>query len=71
MGSTLVVGPERQIGVDPESLAIVNQVLDYGSVDAAHFLPGTLEALCKDEKSLNRLSQLKFLGWGGGKLFIT
>ena len=67
LGATLVVGlPDRLIGPDPASLDCVNQVLDYASVDAAHFLPSTLEALCKSPQSLERLSRLRFIGFGGG-----
>ena len=65
---TLVVGPPHLIGPDPVSLERVNQVLEYGAVDAANFLPSTLEALSKSPQSLRRLSQLKFIGFGGGSV---
>ena len=65
----LVVGPpDRLIGPDAASLQCVNDMLEYGSVDAANFLPSTLEALCKSPESLERLSKLKFIGFGGGAL---
>lgn len=67
LGVILVVGPpNRLIGPDPGSLECINQVLEYASVDAANFLPSTLEALCKLPQSLERLSKLKFIGFGGG-----
>ena len=68
----LVVGPpDRLIGPDPGSLTCVNQVLDHGSVDAANFLPSTLEALCASPQSLERLSKLRFIGFGGGILSVS
>lgn len=67
LGVVLVVGPPtRLIGPDPASLECINQVLEYASVDAANFLPSTLEALCKFPHSLGRLSKLRFIGFGGG-----
>lgn len=67
LGIVLVVGPPgRLIGPDPASLNCINQVLDYASIDAANFLPSTLEALCKSPQSLDRLSKLRFIGFGGG-----
>ncbi|KAL8832155.1 MAG: hypothetical protein Q9191_000428 [Dirinaria sp. TL-2023a] len=67
LGVVLVVGPpNRLIGPDPASLECINQVLEYASVDAANFLPSTLETLCKSPQSLKRLSKLRFIGFGGG-----
>ncbi|OKL56143.1 hypothetical protein UA08_08748 [Talaromyces atroroseus] len=68
LGVTFVVLPGRAIGTDPESIAIVADVLDYGNVDAAHFVPGILELLSRDSHHLRRLSKLGFIGWGGGPI---
>jgi hypothetical protein len=67
LGATFVVLPGRAIGTDPESIATVADVLDYGNVDAAHFVPGILELLSRDSHHLRRLSKLGLIGWGGGK----
>jgi hypothetical protein len=48
------------------SFVCVNKVLDYGSIDVGHFVPSTLESLCKEPESLARLSRLKFISGGGG-----
>ena len=68
MGVTLVVGPsERVIGPDPASLQCVEEILQQNSVDAAYFLPSTLEALCKSSQYIKSLSRLKLIGFGGGE----
>lgn len=66
LGVTLVCGPDQYIGSDAASVECVTQVLGNGEIDAANFLPGTLEALCKNTDSLERLKKLRFIGWGGG-----
>ncbi len=67
MGVTLVVGPpERLIGPDPASLKCVEEILQHASVDAAYFLPSTLEALCKSPQYMKALSKLKLIGFGAG-----
>lgn len=67
MDVTLVVGPpERLIGPDPASLKSVKEVLQHASVDAAYFLPSTLEALCKSPHYMKSLSKLRLIGFGAG-----
>lgn len=65
--TTFVVLPGRTINTDPASIATVVDVLDYGNVDAAHFVPGVLGLLTRDPEHLKRLSKLGLIGWGGGK----
>ena len=68
MDVTLVVGPIKPlIGPDPASLKCVDEILRQNSVDAAYFLPSTLEALCKSPQHLKILSTLKLIGFGGGE----
>ena len=67
MDVILVVGPaERPIGPDPASLKCVEEILQQASVDAAYFLPSTLEALCQSPQYIKSLSKLKLIGFGAG-----
>ena len=71
LGVVVVGPPDRLIGPDPGFLTCVNQILDNESVDAASYLPSTLEALCASPQSLGRLSKLRFTGFCGGTSHVS
>ncbi|KAF2122675.1 hypothetical protein BDV96DRAFT_608614 [Lophiotrema nucula] len=61
--NTVVIGPPETVTAE-----IVDQVLQFGDVDAAHFLPETLEQIAHHPNILAKLGRLTHVMYGGGPL---
>ena len=62
LGTTTVVAPAEGL----MNAGMVSEILDYGNIDVALLPPSLLEDLSESPLSLNRLSKLKGVIYGGG-----